>query len=268
MRSPFHGRNFRPGFIPTLAMLPLLALLLWLGQWQWNRAAEKQTLLDRWAGQALLAPVALPTAPIMSTGANSDANSGGSTSATAGAKTTSTAQFLRVFASGAYLPDSQVLLDNQTHGGKAGYRVLTPLLLADGSALMVDRGWVALPGNARDRLPNVAISSANRRVQGRLDHFRQAALRESTGPLLAVRDNRPRVMNYPDGAAVSAAIGRPVYPLVLLLEGTELDGFVREDAPTLSFGPERHVGYAIQWWALAVTLVLLWGWTALKPKTE
>ena len=248
MRSPFHGRNFRPGFIPTLAMLPLLALLLWLGQWQWNRAAEKQTLLDRWAGQALLAPVALPTAP--------DGN------------TTATAQFLRVFASGAYLPDSQVLLDNQTHGGKAGYRVLTPLLLADGSALMVDRGWVALPGNARDRLPNVAVSSANRRVQGRLDHFRQAALRESTGPLLAVRDNRPRVMNYPDGAAVSAAIGRPVYPLVLLLEGTEPDGFVREDAPTLSFGPERHVGYAIQWWALAVTLVLLWSWTALKPKTE
>ncbi len=248
MRSPFHGRNFRPGFIPTLAMLPLLALLLWLGQWQWDRAAEKQTLLDRWAGQALLAPVALPTAP--------DGN------------TTATAQFLRVFASGAYLPDSQVLLDNQTHGGKAGYRVLTPLLLADGSALMVDRGWVALPGNARDRLPNVAVSSANRRVQGRLDHFRQAALREATGPLLAVRDNRPRVMNYPDSAAVSAAIGRPVYPLVLLLEGTEPDGFVREDAPTLSFGPERHVGYAIQWWALAVTLVLLWGWTALKPKTE
>ena len=248
MRSPFHGRNFRPGFIPTLAMLPLLALLLWLGQWQWDRAAEKQTLLDRWAGQALLAPVALPTAP--------DGN------------TTATAQFLRVFASGAYLPDSQVLLDNQTHGGKAGYRVLTPLLLADGSALMVDRGWVALPGNARDRLPNVAVSSANRRVQGRLDHFRQAALRESTGPLLAVRDNRPRVMNYPDSAAVSAAIGRPVYPLVLLLDGTEPDGFVREDAPTLSFGPERHVGYAIQWWALAVTLVLLWSWTALKPKTE
>ena len=248
MRSPFHGRNFRPGFIPTLAMLPLLALLLWLGQWQWDRAAEKQTLLDRWAGQALLAPVALPTAP--------DGN------------TTATAQFLRVFASGAYLPDSQVLLDNQTHGGKAGYRVLTPLLLADGSALMVDRGWVALPGNARDRLPNVAVSSANRRVQGRLDHFRQAALREATGPLLAVRDNRPRVMNYPDSAAVSAAIGRPVYPLVLLLDGTEPDGFVREDAPTLSFGPERHVGYAIQWWALAVTLVLLWSWTALKPKTE
>jgi hypothetical protein len=138
--------------------------------------------------------------------------------------------------------------------------------LADGSALMVDRGWVSLPGNARDRLPEVAVSGTGRRVQGRLDHFRQAALREAAGPISAVPDNQPRVMNYPDAAAVSAAIGKPVYPLVLLLDGTEPDGFVREDAPTLSFGPERHLGYAIQWWALAVTLVLLWGWTALKPK--
>jgi len=246
VRSPFHGRVFRPSLLPTLVMLPLLALLLWLGQWQWNRAAEKQALLDHWASQALVAPVALPTAP--------DGN------------TTATAQFQRVFASGAYLPGSQVLLDNQTHGGKAGYRVLTSLLLADGSALMVDRGWVPLPDNARDRLPNVAVSSANRRVQGRLDHFRQAALREATGPVSPVPDNLPRVMNYPDSAAVSAAIGRPVYPLVLLLDGAEPEGFVREDAPTLSFGPERHLGYAIQWWALAVTLVLLWGWTALKLK--
>jgi surfeit locus 1 family protein len=235
-------------------MLPLLALLLWLGHWQWNRATEKQALLDRWASQALLAPVALPKAPIAATGANSSVNTHAST------------QFLRVFANGAYLPGNQVLLDNQTHGGKAGYRVLTPLLLADGSALMVDRGWVPLPGNARDRLPNVAVSGISRQVQGRLDHFRQAALREATGPISPVPDNQPRVMNYPDAVAVSAAIGRPVYPFVLLLDGTEPNGFVREDAPTLSFGPERHLGYAIQWWALAVTLVLLWSWTALKPK--
>jgi len=243
-------------------MLPLLALLLWLGHWQWNRAAEKQTLLDHWASQALMAPVALPTVPTANTGAHSGSNP----SIDPSNKTHAQAQFLRVFANGAYLPSHQVLLDNQTHGGQAGYRVLTPLLLTDGSALMVDRGWVRLPGNARDQLPDVTVSGMVRRVQGRLDHFRQAALREGAGSISLVPDNGPRVMNYPDATAVSAAIGRPVYPLVLLLDRTEPDGFIREDAPTLSFGPERHLGYAIQWWALAVTLVLLWGWTALKPK--
>jgi surfeit locus 1 family protein len=266
VRSPFHGRVFRPGVIPTLAMLPLLVVLLWLGHWQWNRAAEKQALLDHWASQALVAPVALPMARAGNAGTDSGADHGSNKWTKQGANTNASAQFQRVFATGAYLPGSQVLLDNQTHGGQAGYRVLTPLLLADGSALMVDRGWVPLPGNARDQLPDVAVSGTERRVQGRLDHFRQAALRESTAPLSPVRDNLPRVMNYPAAAAVSAAIGRPVYPLVLLLDGTEPDGFVRENSPTLSFGPERHLGYAIQWWALALTLVLLWGWTALKPK--
>lgn len=243
MRSFLAGRVFRPGFFPTLLMLPLLALLLWLGNWQWHRAAEKQALLDRWATQAAQAPVALPAAP--ATGS----------------------QFLRVVAAGAYLPGHQVLLDNQTRDGKAGYRVLTPLLLADGNALMVDRGWVPLPGNAREQLPAVAVSATYREVRGRLDHFRQAALSETPAPA-PVRDNQPVVLNYPSAAAVAAAIGRPVYPLVLLLDGTEPDGFVREDRPTLSFGPERHLGYAIQWWGLALTLVLLWSWAALKPKTE
>ena len=167
MRSPFHGRIFRPGFIPTLAMLPLLALLLWLGQWQWDRAAEKQTLLDRWASQALLAPVALPTAP--------DGN------------TAATAQFQRVFANGAYLPGSQVLLDNQTRGGKAGYRILTPLLLADGSALMVDRGWVLL-GTACRTWRSAAPIGAYKAVSTSSDRPRYAKppalfrLSRTTGP--------------------------------------------------------------------------------------
>lgn len=243
MRSLLRGRVFRPGLLPTLLMLPLLALLLWLGNWQWHRAAEKQALLDHWAAQAQLAPVPLPASPPASS------------------------QFLRVVAAGAFLPAHQVLLDNQTREGKAGYRVLTPLLLADGRALMVDRGWVPLPGNARDELPDVAVSATYRQVRGRLDHFRQAALQETAAPV-SVRDNRPVVLNYPAASAVAGAIGRPVYPLVLLLDGTEPDGFIREDHPTLSFGPERHLGYAIQWWCLALTLVLLWSWAALKPKTE
>ena len=264
MRSPFHGRAFRPGLIPTLLMLPLLALLLWLGHWQWDRAADKQALLDRWAAQAELAPVPLPALTGTASGPG--------------------AQFLRVQVTGAYLPANQVLLDNQTHEGRAGYRVLTPLQLADGRALMVDRGWVPLPGNARDQLPDVTVGGTARQVQGRLDHFRQAALRQAevhtevaanaapeaiTAPAGgAVRDSLPRVLNYRDAPTVSSAIGRPVYPLVLLLDGTEPDGFVRINAPTLSFGPERHLGYAIQWWGLALTLVLLWSWTALKPVTE
>ncbi len=47
----------------------------------------------------------------------------------------------------------QFLLDNMTHAGRAGYEVLTPLLLDDGRVLLVNRGWLPLPDGRRDELP-------------------------------------------------------------------------------------------------------------------
>lgn len=238
MPLTFRGRAFRPGLLPTLVMLPLLALLLWLGQWQLGRAGEKQALLEAYAAGDT-APQALPPP--------------------AGAR-----RFQRVVATGHYRPDRQVLLDNQTHEGRAGYRVLTPLVLADGRALMVDRGWVALPGNARERLPDVAVADTPREVTGRLDEFRQAGFAPAPAPPPDVQDARPRVMNYPSGPGVAAATGLDVYPYVLLLDPAAPDGFLRVDAPTLSFGPERHLGYAVQWFGLAAALLILWAVAAFK----
>lgn len=241
MRTPFRHRSFRPGLVPTLAMLPLLALLLWLGNWQWGRATEKQAMLDLWASRATATPVGLPAA-----GAGDQ-------------------RYLRVSVNGVYLEDRQILLDNQTHAGRAGYRVLTPLRTNDGLVVIIDRGWVPLPGNARERLPAVAVSTAERGVIGRLEPFRRAGLAPPPQSPSPVRDGRPRVMNYPDAAAVSAAIGLPVYPAVLRLDPGAPDAFLLGEGPAIEFGPERHRGYAVQWWALALTLVLLWSWTALKP---
>ena len=242
MRTFLRDRAFRPGLLPTLAMLPLLGLLLWLGHWQWTRAGEKQALLDTWAARSLAPPVPLPRAAAV------------------------LPRYLRVAATGRYANGHQVLLDNQTHGGQAGYRVLTPLLMTDGTVVMVERGWVALPGNAREQLPDVAVGGELRTVVGRLEPFRQAGLSMASPPPNPVRDGAPVVMNYPSAAAVATAIGRPVYPAVLRLHTGAEDALLVEHGPALEFGPERHLGYAIQWWALALTLVLLWGWTALKPR--
>ncbi|MFM7067591.1 MAG: SURF1 family protein [Gammaproteobacteria bacterium] len=241
MRTLFRHRSFRPGLVPTLAMLPLLALLLWLGFWQWGRAAEKQALLDGWADRTAAQPVALPPP--------ADADQ----------------RYLRVTAAGHYLTGRQILLDNQTRAGRAGYRVLTPFRTADGTVVMVDRGWVPLPGNAREQLPDVTVAPSPRVVVGRLEGFRRAGLDAPVQPLVPVPDGQPRVMNYPDAASVAAAVGAPVYPAVLRLDPGAPEGFLLDEGPAIEFGPERHRGYAVQWWALALTLVLLWGWTAWKP---
>ena len=60
---------------------------------------------------------------------------------------------------GHFRPDRQFLLDNRSHAGEPGYEVLTPLELADGRALLVDRGWVAFTGS-RAHLPDMSFAAA------------------------------------------------------------------------------------------------------------
>ena len=61
----------------------------------------------------------------------------------------------RVQLSGRYDPAHSVLLRNRVHGGKDGNDILTPLLLDDGSGVIVDRGWVAAVGNGRAAVSTV-----------------------------------------------------------------------------------------------------------------
>jgi surfeit locus 1 family protein len=52
-------------------------------------------------------------------------------------------------------------------------------------------------------------------------------------------------------------LGYPLLPVVLLLDGEQSDGFVRDWHP-LAFGPERNVGYAFQWFGLALALLVIY----------
>ncbi|HXS30103.1 MAG TPA: SURF1 family protein, partial [Steroidobacteraceae bacterium] len=67
-------------------------------------------------------------------------------------------RFTRVRVSGVLDPQRQFLLDNISHEGAPGYEVLTVLRLADGSHLLVNRGWLPFSGY-RDRLPDVAFDA-------------------------------------------------------------------------------------------------------------
>ena len=48
--------HFRPGIAPTLTVLALLPLLLFLGFWQLGRAEQKRVLLDNYAERQMAAP--------------------------------------------------------------------------------------------------------------------------------------------------------------------------------------------------------------------
>lgn len=221
--------RFRPAPLPTLAAALLFPVLVWLGLWQLDRAGEKRALssaFERGAGT----PLALEEA------AAADL-------------------YRRVRAGGRYDSERQFLIDNMVHQGRNGFYVLTPLAPAGGGpALLVNRGWVP-QDPARRRLPEVAVAETPRELDGRVGKLPAAGLR--LGEAQREAASWPNVRQFPEISELEQALGTKLRPWVLLLDPAAPDGYLREWRPP-ALGPERHLGYALQWFALAATLLVIW----------
>jgi surfeit locus 1 family protein len=231
------ARRFRPGVPATLFAGFFLPVLLGLGTWQLDRAAQKRELFASFAAGAGK-PLALADHP---------------------RGLDSLRRFTRVAADGRYRADRQFLLDNMVEDQQAGFRVLTPLVLDDGRAVMVDRGWVPKAFGSHASLPEVAVDTSRRSVTGRLDRLPRPGIDLDRPP----GEGWPRVVQFPSADELSAALGMELVPGVILLDPESPDGFRRNWRPS-DFGPERHVGYAVQWFSLAGTLVVLYLVWALR----
>jgi surfeit locus 1 family protein len=226
------GPGFRPPWWATLGTLLLGGLLVTAGFWQLSRAADKRELFTSFDAGAAARALAAPDA---------DAD-------------LEALRYQPIRAEGHFDASHQVLLDARTRDGRAGYEVLTPLV-GGGTAVLVNRGWVQASPDRR-RLPDIGVSDQPRSVTGRLDRLPQAALASSpteADPAAAW----PRRLLFPTAADIGGALGYPVAEYQLLLAADEPDGFVRLWRPAV-LTPAEHVGYAVQWFALATALVVIY----------
>lgn len=228
------NRVFAPRPWAVFLTAAALAAFVSLGYWQLGRAREKQALIDSFIAGNLTS--------VDATGLGFD----------------EIARYQHVRLRGSYDATRQVLLDNMpsTKTGRPGFRVLTPLERSDGKGwVMVDRGWVPL-GATREQLPDVSVGVREREVRGRLDRLPVPGLRLGQAVAPGV-EGWPRIMNFPLEADVEAALGAEVESRIVLLDPDLPDGYEREWRPSLGFGPERHLGYAIQWFAAALAAVII-----------
>lgn len=231
--------RFRPGWTTTLVFIVLLPVLIGLGFWQLERAAEKTQLRDRYAERGGMEPVDV----------NRRALDAGQM------------DFRRATASGRYRADLTIYLDNQVLDGVPGYHILTPLELnpveaGGGPFLLVNRGWVPW-GESRRSLPAVDTPSGRLEVSGRL--------RAPPRDYFTLADEPPGGEFHPlwqnlDMARYEEAAGLSVSPLVLELDpdARRAGGFVRRWRDYDDAWIDRHKAYAVQWFALALTLVVLY----------
>ena len=206
-----------------------------LGQWQLRRADEAEARAAEFARRAV--------APALEVIADTDAAAG--------------LRYQRVALRGHYVPQTQVLIDNMTHAGVVGYHVLTPFVATDGRVAVVNRGFVPAPP-LRSDLPDLAVSTEERTLRGRIDALPKPGLRLEAEP--ADVAGAVRVLSFPERPDLERAFGRRVPAYQILLDAAEPGGYVRAWAPD-DGRAERNLAYAGQWFALSVaTLVAALGW--------
>ncbi|MBU1227544.1 MAG: SURF1 family protein [Actinobacteria bacterium] len=203
---------------------------VFLGLWQLDRHEQKREIRDAVEAAADLPVVAL-----------SDAE---------GDPT-----YRVVWAVGEYDTAAEVLV-LRSQAGTAGYAVVTPLRLPDGSAVLVNRGWVPL--GDQDPPGPVAAPEGEVRVTGQM------------WPSVpgAIPAELPPVMKRIDPVTVAAFTTYPIREDSYLLAFDQIpppesEGLVLPDRLEVSLGP--HLGYAGQWFLFA--LVVLVGYPLLLRKT-
>jgi len=240
LRLEFGRREFAPSWLMTVGLVVVVVAFVGLGRWQWNRGIATQALWRDFARGADL-PEEIGSREF-------DAVS----------------RFAHLRLRGRYDPLHQFLLDNRSHQGQPGYEALTPLTLADGRTLLVDRGWLPFTG-FRSTVPNLAFEPPPLvTVTGRLDFLPSSGLAAghaappTTGPW-------PRVTSWPSSPELEAALGQPLAGRILLLDSGEPFGFTRDWQPP-GLAPGRHLSYAIQWWLFAAIALGLYGWLNLRTR--
>lgn len=215
-----------------MAVVLGLPVLCALGAWQVLRGQEKAHTLELAEAHGAL--------PVVDLGGRSDADP------VAGQQ--------RVRVRGVFLSDRQGLLDNQVRDGQVGYDVLTVLRLSgDGGLVLVDRGWLAR-GPRRADVPQWPTQDGEVTVTGYLRAPTDVPLVDGR---VAETLGGFWVVSEIDTQHLGTYLDLPLWPRILRLSPESAHGF-RRDWPVVAMGPQRHYGYAVQWFGLAAALLALY----------
>ncbi len=228
-----YSLTFKKG--TTLAYCCLLPLLIALGIWQLGRSEEKKVFLEQQKqGRASVEVIQLSSAIDIDVDA---------------------LRYKKVQAVGHYDQAHQFLIDNQISGGKAGYFVLTPFVLeGEATAVLVNRGWVPL-NKIRSVLPDIQLRSQQAHIIGRINQFPAVGIKLAGAEIPT--EGWPSVLQVVDSQILAKKLGYPLFPFQIELDKDLPEGFDREWQTTTIMLPEQHTAYAVQWFALAFTLTIL-----------
>ena len=238
------SKRFRPKVVPTLVMLPMLAVLVSLGNWQARRFSETSDKVAQYRRQHDELP------PVTSLDVAGPAE-----------KRVETLHFRRAALKGQVDVSQVQLLTARYKLGQRGWGILVPLQVATGSypKILVHLGWVPL-----DKLDEYLASLKTQppsQFGGRLRAVadvepNQVPASTHQGKQVWMVANPPALTKHIAGLdpRMMLDVGEQAVGNPLTISNFPLDGYEYPVHPL----PTKHIEYAATWYGLAATLVAVW----------
>ena len=198
-------------------------VFVFLGVWQIERAAHKEGLLQAFNSEQESPPIRL---------------------------TSQSPDWSRVFVDGIFDSSRQILIDNQIHKGKVGYKIFTPFRFDDNKIVLVDRG-VGAQGQSRSDLPQLNILEKKSRIIATVTSPEQGVLAGSE----LLTNEWPRVSQTKAVEVIASAFKEPILDIVLVLDpgSSQITEFIQ--IRPFAITPVKHYGYAMQWFTMSIVLL-------------
>ena len=237
MKLKIGNRYFCPKLLTSLLTLVFLCLFVSLGLWQLDRAEYKSNLYSDFQDRQASPAINLDQA------ANNKADK-------------KELVWRHVNASGEFLEQYQILLDNQVYDTYAGYFIYTPFKLANSNnVVLVNRGW--LKANAdRAVSPAFELTNGEVKITGVVKETPKTGLLLKELPPEKVNETTYRVQKL-EIEELSALTKVDLLPYILRLEPESEHGYTRKWRLPGS-DESKHHGYAFQWFAFAVALMVIY----------
>ena len=207
----------------------MITIMVQLGNWQLSRAQEKESRQEQLDRLSQEPAITLPDHPVK----------------------LEDFQYHQVEARGEYVPEYTIYLDNKIYKGIAGYQVVTPLRIGNSEMhVLINRGWIAATRD-RSKLPEVATSGGKIVVSGIATTAMQKTLELSPDQISG------QVWENLDLERYRSNTGLKLQPVMILQKDQMNDGLVREWIRPDS-GSAKNIGYAFQWFAMALAVLIIY----------
>lgn len=255
--------------LPTIVTLLCVVIMFGLGIWQLERKSQKDIRLTQIEERQAKSPYTLEEL-LFERGTDNSASNNVSNN-TSYSKSLAIQDFPVSFVGTAQM-ENLFFIDNKIVSGRTGYQVVIPIATLDNDIVLANLGW--LRGNGiRGQLPSVSeklrseLTERSTKFTGVVSYPSINAMVSETNaafgqfPVLLQQTDMEQMQQHLHAAGLLNQT--KLYPFIVNLAPEESSEFVRNWQPVV-MSPEKHLGYAVQWFGLGIAALTIYLLSLMK----